>query len=63
MEGLKYGLSATWAFNNRVQDGSGLVQLRLSRDKKKIREKNAEDCRELSHHPYHVEREVKPSVY
>ncbi|MEG4535600.1 hypothetical protein, partial [Microcoleus sp. D2_18a_D3] len=53
---------ATWAFNKRVRDGIGLVQLRLLTDKKnkgkKIRVKNPEDCRELSHHDHHVEREV-----
>ncbi|MEG3969276.1 hypothetical protein QUA00_16885, partial [Microcoleus sp. T2B6] len=52
---------ATWGFNNRVEDGIGLVAVRLCRDGKKIRVKNPEDCRELSHHHHHVEREVKPS--
>jgi hypothetical protein len=46
---------ATWAFNNRVRDGIGLLVLGLV--------KNPEDCRELSHHHHHQSIEVKPSVY
>ncbi|MEG4990270.1 hypothetical protein QUB08_31815, partial [Microcoleus sp. BR0-C5] len=63
MEGWKYFRAATWAFNNRVQDGIGFVPVPICRGPKVVREKNPEDCRELSHHDHHVEKEVKPSVY
>ncbi|WP_333251549.1 hypothetical protein, partial [Microcoleus sp. Pol7_B2] len=48
---------------SRCSDGSNIFATWAFNKPKVVRVKNAEDCRELSHHPYHVEREVKPSVY
>ena len=48
---------------SRCSDGSNIFATWAFNKRKDVREKNPEDCTELSHHDYHVQREVKPSVY